>query len=246
MDNLDAPLNPPRTPPAQRLQALIEVLLLSGLISSYIAALIFYVIYGKITDLLAMDATAVSLFILLEAAFTLLLLIVILRSRRETIRSLGLLWERWKSHLLLGLGLVPVFFLINALVAFAFRVYLPKYYIEENPLTEIIQTPQQLALFIISALVAGGIKEELQRAFIISRFRSYLGGAWLGLVLWSLAFGAAHYVQGVQGIAIATLYGFIFGIVYLLSGSVIAPIVAHGAYDTLALLAYWFASHPPH
>jgi membrane protease YdiL (CAAX protease family) len=107
---------------------------------------------------------------------------------------------------------------------------------------EIIQTPQQLALFIFSALVAGGIKEELQRAFILNRFRRYLGGAWVGLVIWSLAFGAGHYVQGVQGIVIASLYGFVFGITYILSGSLLAPIVAHSVYDTLALLAYWFVT----
>jgi membrane protease YdiL (CAAX protease family) len=61
-------------------------------------------------------------------------------------------------------------------------------------------------------------------------------------VIWSLAFGAGHYVQGVPGIVIASLYGFIFGTIYLLSGSLIAPIVAHGVYDSLAILAYWFFS----
>jgi membrane protease YdiL (CAAX protease family) len=246
MDNSDLPVNLSRTPLAYRLQAFIEVLLMSGLISTYLAALVFSAFHEKRVDLLTTDATTVSLFILLEAVFALIILVVILKSHRETICSLGLQWERWKSYLLLGLGLVPLFFLINALVSFIFRTYLPNYYLEQNPLTEMIQTPQQLTLFIISALVAGGIKEELQRAFILTRFRHYLGGAWLGLVLWSIAFGAAHYVQGVQGITIATLYGFIFGIVYLLSGSLIAPIVAHGAYDTLALLAYWLTSHQPH
>jgi len=242
MDDLDVSVNAPPTPWADRLQAFFEILLVSGLISSFLAALIFSAFHGKRVDLLAMDATIVSVFILMEAGITFLLLVVILKAHRETICSLGLLWNRWKSYLLWGLGLVPFFFVINAIVAIAFQTYLPQYYIEQNPLTEMIQTPQQLALFIFAALVAGGIKEELQRAFILNRFRCYLGGAWLGLVLWSLAFGAAHYVQGVQGITIATLYGFIFGLLYLLTGSLIAPIVAHGAYDTLALLAYWFLS----
>lgn len=242
MEDLDIPINPPRTPRSDRIQAFIEILLLSGLISSFLAGLIFAAFLGKKADLLATDSTIISAFVLLEAVFIFLLLAAILKAHRESLSSLGLKWERWKSHLFLGFGLAPTFFLINALVAYIFRVYLPEYYIEQNPLTETIQTPQQLILFIFSALVAGGIKEELQRAFIISRFRRYLGGAWIGLVLWSLAFGAAHYVQGVQGIAIATLYGFIFGIVYIISGSIIAPIVAHGAYDTLALLAYWFLS----
>ena len=250
MDDLDTHLKedldthfhapPPRW--ADRLQAIIEILLLSGLISSFIAALIFSAFLGRKVGALTTDATIVTTFLLAEAVITFLLLAVVLKAHREPIGSLGLQWNRWKSYLFLGLGLVPFFFAINIVVAFVFRMYLPSYYIEKNPLTEIIQTPQHLILFIISALIAGGIKEELQRAFIINRFRQYLGGAWLGLVLWSLAFGAAHYVQGVQGITIAALYGLIFGIIYLITKSLIAPIVAHGAYDTLALLAYWFAS----
>jgi membrane protease YdiL (CAAX protease family) len=133
---------------------------------------------------------------------------------------------------------------LNGVVAVIFKTYFPQYYLEDNPLIQLIQTPQQLVLLIFSALVAGGIKEELQRAFILTRFRLYLGGAGLGLVLWSIGFGAGHYVQGVQGIITAGLYGLIFGIIYLQSGSLIAPIVAHGAYDSVALIAYWyFARH---
>jgi membrane protease YdiL (CAAX protease family) len=145
-------------------------------------------------------------------------------------------------NVVIGLLVVPFLFLINSAVNLLFRVYFPRYYIERNPLTESIGSPQQLLLFVFSALIAGGIKEELQRAFILNRFRRYLGGASVGLVLWSLAFGAGHYVQGAQGITAAALYGLIFGIIYLASGNLIAPIIAHGAYDTLALLGYWFTS----
>ena len=62
----------------------------------------------------------------------------------------------------------------------------------------------------------------------------------LGLILWSFAFGAGHYLQGLQGAAAAGLFGLLFGIVYLARGSLVAPIVAHGSYDTAALLGYWF------
>jgi membrane protease YdiL (CAAX protease family) len=239
-----SPMTAPNTPKSliERLQALFEVLLLSGLISSFLAALLLSAFHGKSAQLLSNDAKFVTAFLLLEAGITIFLLLVVLRAHRETLRSLGLAWENWKSHLLTGLILVPFLFLINAIVSFVFRVYLPKYFIEQNPLTELIHTPRQLGLFIISALVAGGLKEELQRAFILNRFSRYLGGAGLGLVLWSLAFGAGHYVQGMQGIATAAIYGFIFGLTYLMSGSLIAPIVAHGTYDTLALLLYWFFS----
>jgi membrane protease YdiL (CAAX protease family) len=183
-----------------------------------------------------------SLYLLLESVIAFLILAFLLKLHRETVDELGLRWVAWKRNAAIGLALVPALFLINGIVAFLFKVYLPKYYVEQNPLVQNVHTTQQLGFFVFSALVAGGVKEEIQRAFILNRFRTYLGGAGAGLVLWSLAFGAGHYVQGVQGIVIASLYGFTFGVIYLASGSLIAPIVAHGAYDTLAILAYWFFS----
>ena len=95
-------------------------------------------------------------------------------------------------------------------------------------------------MFIIAGIVAGGIKEELQRAFILRRFSHHLGGAGIGLVTWSLVFGAGHYSQGVQGMCAASILGFIFGILYLIRGNLILPITAHAVYNTLTLLIYWF------
>jgi membrane protease YdiL (CAAX protease family) len=242
MDDSSFALNTPPKTWIYRFQALFEVLLLSGLLSSFLATLLISVYHRRNVAFAMMEAKTICAFLLLEAGFTFFLLAVILRAHGETVGSLGLKWSRWKTNLLLGLALVPFLFIVNSIVTFVFRFYLPKYYIEQNPLIELIHTPQQLALFIFSALIAGGIKEEVQRAFILNRFRRYLGGAALGLVLWSLAFGFGHYLQGVQGISIAALYGFVFGIVYLRSGSLIAPIVAHGVYDSVALLAYWLVS----
>ncbi len=242
MDNAPLAEAAPRKPWADRIQALFEVFLLSGLISSFLAALPFAALGSNRSGLLMSDVRFMAVFLLLESCITFSLLALILKYHKESIRSIGWKWNRWKPNMFLGLALVPVLFMINAIVSFALRTYLPQFYTERNPLTEIIHTPQQLALLIFSALVAGGIKEELQRAFILNQFRRYLGGAGAGLILWSLAFGAGHYVQGVQGIFIATVYGLIFGIIYLISGNLIAPIVAHCAYDTLALLGYWLFS----
>jgi len=242
MEYSSVPVEIPQKSWINRIQALFEVLLLSGIISGLLAAIPIFGLRGGSGSFLLEDARTVSYYLLLDSGITFLLLAFILKAHRETIASLGLRWDNLKRNVIAGLMLVPLLFLINTIAALLFKVYLPKYYIEQNPLTDIIHTPQQLALFIFSALVAGGIKEELQRALIINRFRTFLGGAGVGLVLWSLAFGAGHYLQGVQGIVIAAIYGFLFGMIYILSGSLIAPIVAHGTYDTLALLAYWFLS----
>ncbi len=234
------PPNSARRAWANKFQATIEILLFSGLVSGILAALPVYAIEGQ--RALMNNAVSTSLFLLLESGISFLLLIMLLKLHGERFQDLGLRWNRWRPNVIAGVLLVPFLFLIGAIVSSVFRAYFPRYYMETNPLTNMIHTPQQLGLFIFSALIAGGIKEELQRAFIITRFHQHLGGAGVGLVLWSLVFGAGHYVQGVQGMAIASIYGFLFGLIYIISGSLIAPIVAHGAYDTLALLGYWFLS----
>jgi membrane protease YdiL (CAAX protease family) len=225
-----------------RVQAFLEVLLLSGLVSSFVAALAVAAFLRNGTDLLATNAATIVSFLLLESAILLLLLFMVLKAHGETILSLGFDWSRWKPEVLMGCALVPLLLLINTLIALFFRSFLPGYHLETNPLLEIIQTPRQLGLFLLAVLVAGGIKEELQRAFILIRFQRHLGGAVAGLIIWSLVFGAGHHVQGMQGITVATLYGFIFGVIYLLRRSLIAPIVAHGMYDVTVLMMFWYSS----
>jgi membrane protease YdiL (CAAX protease family) len=224
-----------------RFQAIFEILLVSGLVSTIFAAQLFYMAEGPRAGLMN-DAVTTSIFLLVEAAISLLIIATLIKLHGERFQDLGLRWNRWRRHVIAGVLLVPVLFMISSLVSFIFRAYLPKYHMETNPLTSMIHTPQQLGLFIFAALIAGGIKEELQRAFIINRFHQHLGGAGVGLVLWSLAFGAGHSIQGVEAIVAISIIGFVLGLVYIVSGSLVAPIVAHGAYDTLALLGYWFLS----
>jgi membrane protease YdiL (CAAX protease family) len=243
----DFPLatDPPQNSWLDKLQAIIEVLLLSGLVSGFFAALPFSIRAMGKSEMILTNARLVAASILLEAGICFVLLWLLLRLHRETLKDFSLHLDRWRSDVTVGVSLVPFLFLANFAVTAGFRFFLPKYFLDRNPLTDIIHTPAELAIFIGAALVAGGIKEEVQRAFILTRFRQHLGGATLGLFLWSIVFGAQHYVQGLQGIVTATFFGFLFGVVYLVRGSLLAPMVAHGVYDTLALLGYWVSQHVP-
>jgi membrane protease YdiL (CAAX protease family) len=245
---LDENLQPEPPPLPQktwvdRMQALFEVILLGGIASSLLAGLPFMFSPAGRESLLA-NVRAMSTYLLLEAAITFVLLLLVMRAHGETIQGLGLSWLRWRSDVILGLAIVPLLFTLNIVISVIFQAFFPRLFLERNPLTDLIRSPGDLGLFIGTALIAGGIKEEVQRAFIVRRFQAYLGGANLGLVLWSAAFGIGHYVQGVQGMIAAGVFGLIFGIAYLARGNLIAPMVAHSAYDTLALLGYWFFSSP--
>jgi membrane protease YdiL (CAAX protease family) len=239
MDPSEYFLEPRKSLWRDRIHALLEVLLVAGLLSSTIAYLPF-ALSGISHEALVTSARFISLFVLVEACITVALLTLLLRVHGETLRHLGWRSDRLRADVFIGLVVVPVLFLMSGLISYFFRSYLPRYYTEQNLLLETIRSPGDLALLIVSALFAGGIKEELQRAFVLVRFREYLGGAAPGLMLWSVVFAYGHYLQGVQGSVIAGLFGVLFGVIYLVRGSMVAPIVAHSVYDAAALLGYWF------
>jgi len=225
----------------ERLQALFEVLLLSGIVSGLLAAVPISLLTESGEDLLQNPRLVVGS-LLLEASITLALLLAVLKAHRQSLGQIGLRATHWRADALIGILLIPLLLIVNVVVSELMRIYLPDHFIESNPLTEMIKTPGDLALFIICAVLVGGIKEELQRAFILKRFESHLGGAKLGLVLWSIAFGVGHYVQGLQGMVTAGILGLVFGIAFLIRGRLTAPMVAHGVYNAAALLGYWFSS----
>ena len=72
-----------------------------------------------------------------------------------------------------------------------------------NPFERMMQTPRDVAVFAFVVMFAGGVREEVQRGFIIRRFEQYLGGGLAGIVLYSIVFGLGHLEQGYAA-AIAT------------------------------------------
>lgn len=106
---------------------------------------------------------------------------------------------------------------------------------EANPLQALIDTRRTALLFGIVVVVAGGFREELQRAFILRRFDHGLGGPKVGIVVGSLAFGAGHLLQGADAALTTALLGAFWAITYLRRGSVVAPIVSHSGFNLLQL-----------
>ena len=49
--------------------------------------------------------------------------------------------------------------------------------VPSNPLQSLVRTPHDAALFAVVAVVAGGVREEVQRAFLLRRFERWLGGS---------------------------------------------------------------------
>ena len=86
------------------------------------------------------------------------------------------------------------------------------------------------------AVLAGGIREELQRAFLLRRFEQHLGGPIVGVVVLSVAFGLGHYPQGWDAVIVTGVLGLVWAIVYLRRRSSVAPMVSHAGFNSLEVL----------
>jgi membrane protease YdiL (CAAX protease family) len=94
----------------------------------------------------------------------------------------------------------------------------------------------------VVSLAAGLGEELLFRGLLLDGLASGGGVApALALALSSLAFGLAHPLSRLY-VLVVTLAGFWLGGLFLLTGSLLAPIVAHALYDFVALR--WLLSAP--
>lgn len=99
--------------------------------------------------------------------------------------------------------------------------------------------------------VSAGVCEELiYRGFLFEFLRGRLdGGPQLGLtaawLLSSIAFGTAHLYQGGAGIIRTTVVGLLLGMLAILTGSLLLPIVCHVLLDAQILWMYRPADDAP-
>ncbi len=99
-------------------------------------------------------------------------------------------------------------------------------------------------LFVV--IMGGGFGEEtVYRGFLFERLGKLLGTsgrAKLAIVMLTTAlFAAAHYPdQGIPGVEQAVFTGLVFGGIYALRGQLFMLMVAHAAFDVVAVaLIYW-------
>jgi membrane protease YdiL (CAAX protease family) len=110
--------------------------------------------------------------------------------------------------------------------------------VKENPLQDLIQSPAQAFVLAIVATISGGLREEIQRAFILHRFEQYLGGAHVGLILYSLVFGLGHSLQGWDAVLATTILGVFWGWTYISRRSIVAPVVSHSGFNAAEIFVF--------
>jgi membrane protease YdiL (CAAX protease family) len=143
---------------------------------------------------------------------------------------------------LAGLVQVPVVFLIAATLMLGAARFFPWLHnVAANPFEGLVRTPADAALFSLVAVVGGGVREEVQRAFILHRFDQCLGGGAVGLVLSSLAFGLGHLIQG-RDVAVTTaMLGAFWAAVYLRRRSIVSTMVSHAGFNAAEVFRFLLA-----
>jgi uncharacterized protein len=166
------------------------------------------------------------------------LMIGLMRARGESPRALWAGHRPMGREALYGLALVPLIFLLVVLLLTALRLLAPGLHnVETNPLEEIAgRSPIDAATLGILAIVAGGVREELQRAFLLRRFEQHLGGTTVGVIVVSAGFGLGHYVQGWDAVITTGVLGLSWAVIYVRRRSCIAPLVSHAGFNSLEVL----------
>jgi len=101
-------------------------------------------------------------------------------------------------------------------------------------------TRRDLRWFYGLSITAGITEEVLYRGFLLAYLSSYVPLAW-AVVLSALLFASGHAYQGLRGVVQVFILGVAFSSMYLLSGSLIVPIVAHVLVDWFSGRAVYFA-----
>jgi uncharacterized protein len=100
------------------------------------------------------------------------------------------------------------------------------------------KTPTERNVWVLVSITAGVCEEFLYRGWLLSLFSAALGSVWLGLLISSILFGFAHAYQGRKAILSTGILGAIFGIVFIVSGSLIPGQLLHTVMDLNNGLAF--------
>jgi len=176
---------------------------------------------------------------LLDAAVLIGLILLFLRAHGEHPRDILLGRRPFSSEAVAGLPLILVAIGIGVAVLAPIQRFAPWLHtVDHNPLEALLRTPRDAWLFAVVAVVAGGVREEIQRAFLLHRFEGWLGGGVTGVIVTSVAFGAGHLLQGVDAAIATALLGAFWGVTYLRRRSAIAAMVSHSGFNLLQVLQF--------
>jgi membrane protease YdiL (CAAX protease family) len=167
----------------------------------------------------------------------------LLAYRKETVQTIGLRSGGGFGWTLARAGEVGLLVLIVGAVGIGVATAIG---FPPSTSSNITNQPEELSAFLLDILVGVWIgaalgEEIFFRGFLITKFRTLLGGGRFALVLAIIAqavwFGAGHASQGLSGMIITGLAGLFLATYFVTraKGSLIPMIIGHGLVNTIGL-----------
>ena len=228
-----SPLPFPAAPRMTRGRAILEVVLCSSYPTQLLVAgsLAAAGVQGLTADG-TLNAPFVIGVAMGDATLVLALIVWFLRRNGESLPAVFVAGRPLWREVAFGVVLAPIVLLGISLVVAALRLLVPSLHnLPTNPMGALMRDPALAAAFAVVVVLAGGVREEVQRGFQLHRLTGHVCGPGPALLLTSLAFGAGHTLQGYD-VAVATgVLGAFWGLLYLTRGSVVAAAVSHGLFN---------------
>jgi membrane protease YdiL (CAAX protease family) len=155
------------------------------------------------------------------------------------------------QHIWVRYIIAVVLFTLAAIIAWTYLAVLikrlknePRKYASSNLMQKVSYaylfpaTRAERRWWVLVGLTAGICEEALFRGFLLHYLHT---SPWrlnltLALLLSALIFGLQHLYQGVQGVIVSAVLGALFGLLFLLSGSLLLPMLLHAALDLRLLV----------
>ena len=232
--------SPTRVLPIERAAAALEVILCSGFPTQIviITVLATFGMQPRLADG-RFNAPFVFALTLLDTLLLVGLVCFFFRAHRESIREQLFGARRLGREMLLGIALIPASFAVVVVVLMIVQMAAPSLRnVPQNPLAELAKTRGDALIFAFVVMIAGGVREEIQRGFILRRFEQFLGGGFTGLTIFSCLFGLGHLEQG-RDVALATaVLGAFWGAIFLRRRSIAGPMVGHAGFNLAQVVKF--------
>lgn len=231
-DGVLAQTKPEPRPPAAGF-ALAQALVVCGIPTQIVVGLGVFLMTGMAPmtgEGLSLEFIATVSF--LDTALVSILIWVFLLSSGENSRDVFIGRRPPRAEIGRGLALVPLTFLVVVGLITVVRAVAPWLHnVKVSPLEAFMRNPLDAAIFLVVVVLAGGVREELQRGFILHRFGQRLGGMWVGNLLFGLAFGLMHFDQGWDVALVIGVLGLAWGAFFIRRGSILVSVANHAGFN---------------
>jgi membrane protease YdiL (CAAX protease family) len=184
------------------------------------------------------SVASIALQVSIRAAIVLGVVWFLLRTNDEALGDLGLRLDvSARGILAVVLASAGIFVVANVVLGGVFSALWGSG--GPPPIQTLFRDPHDAPAWIFSAIVGGGFAEELERAFILTRFEKAFGrsGLAVAVIVDSAVFGLGHIYQGRGSAMSSGCTGLMLALIFLRRRRVADAMAVHALFDLFGIAA---------